>query len=73
MDINGMLTVSGEIAGEHAKVDGGMKTRENAEFESLKVHGQIRAGGMINAGELEILLEGNSQAREIGGERNNFV
>ncbi|AZS17561.1 hypothetical protein [Paenibacillus lutimineralis] len=69
MDINGMLTVNGGIAGEHAKVDGGMKTRENAEFESLKVHGQIRAGGMINAGELEILLEGNSQAREIGGER----
>ncbi|GJM82137.1 hypothetical protein HMSSN139_46330 [Paenibacillus sp. HMSSN-139] len=49
-------------------MDGALKLEGSAEFEEAEIYGQLRVGGMLNAGKLTIDLEGPSHAKEIGGE-----
>ncbi|MEK4513033.1 polymer-forming cytoskeletal protein [Paenibacillus anaericanus] len=69
ININGMLKAEGSAVGERADIDGGLNLGGSAEYEYLKVHGQIQVDGMINAGEMEILMAGPCRAKEIGGGR----
>lgn len=68
LHVQGMLRSKGAVVGETAKVDGALKLDGNAEFETAEVDGQLQVGGMLNAGNLKLDLEGPCHAKEIGGE-----
>lgn len=68
LHVRGMLQSKGSVIGETAKVDGALKLDGNAEFETAEVDGQLQVGGMLNAGNLKLDLEGPCHAKEIGGE-----
>ncbi|MGG6313239.1 hypothetical protein [Paenibacillus macerans] len=69
LHVRGMLKSGGSSTGDKAKVDGSFRLAGDAEFEEAEVYGQIQVGGMLNAGRLQIDMDGPSRAKEIGGER----
>jgi len=66
--INGMLTVDGTIGGEHLEVHGVWKAKKDCEIERIETEGAFFVDGLLNAGSLEVRLQGLSKANEIGVE-----
>jgi cytoskeletal protein CcmA (bactofilin family) len=67
--VHGNIKVKGSLSGETVDIHGGAKIAGDCEAESFKVRGHFVIGGLLNAGEIDImLLDFGSQAKEVGGE-----
>ncbi|REK63634.1 MAG: hypothetical protein C6P35_14080 [Cohnella sp.] len=67
--IDGMVRVRGGMNGERIYVNGGLHVRGDCEAETFQSNGWFDVEGLLNAGEVEIRIQGKCAAREIGGER----
>lgn len=64
--ISGSGTVLGGIYCEKMKLSGSATIEKSIEAEIVELSGGFRVGGMINAGEAQIYVGGNSYVEEIG-------
>lgn len=67
--ISGALDVGENLHAETAEISGGTHIKGNVEAESFKASGNIEVGGLLNAGEINIIINGKCSAKEIGGEK----
>ncbi|MCH3963754.1 MAG: polymer-forming cytoskeletal protein [Clostridium sp.] len=72
MKISGSSSVGGNLYAEEVEISGGINVKGDCESENFKAHGFIRIGGLLNAGQINMVLHGKSVAREIGGENINI-
>lgn len=66
--ISGGVRINENLNGDKIKISGGVSIGGDFEGEEIIISGGIKVKGLINAGTLDIKLNGNSNAREIGGE-----
>lgn len=65
--LNGRLTIGGDLTGEKIEIYGTTKVEGRCETERFKLFGKLQAAE-LNAGHVNITLQGSSQVDEIGGE-----
>ena len=65
----GAYAVGGSLRSEEIKIAGSFRVENDVEAERFVVHGGFRVSGLIKAGQVEIKLDGRSNAREIQGSR----
>lgn len=70
--IEGSASLSGSLSAEEVKIQGGVKVKGDCQAEIFSAKGAFTIGGLLNAGNIEVILYGGSQAREIGGEKINI-
>jgi cytoskeletal protein CcmA (bactofilin family) len=66
--LNGYTHIKGSVGGEQLTVNGMFKVAGNCEVERFYAEGVFRIGGMLNAGTIEMKLQGKGEAVEIGGD-----
>ncbi|MFD0715969.1 polymer-forming cytoskeletal protein [Paenibacillus sp. GCM10027626] len=67
--IEGHIKVSGKLECDQVKLSGIMKLQGDCEAEFFTARGSFEITGMLNAGEIDIILHGPGEAVEIGAER----
>ncbi|HEY5563619.1 MAG TPA: polymer-forming cytoskeletal protein [Clostridiaceae bacterium] len=67
--VSGSINIGGNLKGEEVDVSGFINIKGDCEVERYISKGGFQIGGLLNAGEVDILVGGNCRAREIGGER----
>ncbi len=67
MTVIGQTAIDGNIHSQIVKVQGDLSVTGDCTAETFQARGAIHIGGLLNAGETELLLHGPSQAVEIGG------
>lgn len=70
--ISGAGDIGGNLHAEIVEVSGGTDIKGDVEAESFKASGGFRIGGLLNAGEINININGKCSAKEIGGEKINI-
>ncbi len=63
--------MGGKLAAEHLDVKGGFKVKGDSTAETFSSKGAFSVAGLLNAGNVEIVLYGPCRAKEIGGETIN--
>ncbi|MFC5469980.1 polymer-forming cytoskeletal protein [Cohnella suwonensis] len=66
--IDGYLTVKGSIRAEQFVINGVLNVAGECEFESLEATGAFDLKGFVNAGQMNVLLQGKGKATDIGVE-----
>jgi len=66
--IDGNARVKGSVKADRLAVNGLFNVHGDCESEDLQVEGAFEVKGMLNAGKLNVVLQGMGKAREIGGE-----
>ncbi|MBB6734876.1 polymer-forming cytoskeletal protein [Cohnella zeiphila] len=66
--IDGIVRVNGPVAGERIEVNGVLTADGDCEAEKAEFRGWFTIKGLLNAGNVDIMLYGKCEAREIGGE-----
>ncbi len=72
LKISGAGDIGGNLHAEIVEVSGGTDIKGDVEAESFKASGGFRIGGLLNAGEINININGKCSAKEIGGEKINI-
>ena len=67
--IHGMADIGGNVSVDKAETYGSISVDGDCNAEFFKIEGIFAIEGLLNAGELELSLYGQSRAREIGGEK----
>jgi cytoskeletal protein CcmA (bactofilin family) len=70
--VEGFADIKGGLSAEEVDVKGGIKVKGDCSAEVFRARGSFNVGGLLNAGSIDIVLYGNCQAREIGGEKINI-
>jgi hypothetical protein len=70
--MSGNGNIDGNLYAQEVDISGGLNVKGDCESEIFKAYGFARIGGLLNAGEIDIVLHGKSTAREIGGENINI-
>lgn len=65
--IQGKLTVQGNLIGDHLHLNGMLSVNGGCESETFDANGRLQMG-TLNAGSIQITLQGQSHIAEIGGE-----
>jgi cytoskeletal protein CcmA (bactofilin family) len=65
--IHGKISVYGDIIGDTIQLNGTISVNGKCETEQFEASGRFQMG-MLNAGNIQISLHGNSRIAEIGGE-----
>lgn len=65
---SGSFTVEGSLSAEEITTSGSLKVANDCNSETFNLTGQCRIGGLLNAGEIDISLEGKSEIKSIGAE-----
>jgi len=65
---SGTISVHGSLSAEEIESHGNIHVESNCEAERFKLEGAFNIRGLLNADLIEAVLEGNSSAKEIGGE-----
>jgi cytoskeletal protein CcmA (bactofilin family) len=65
--IHGKVIVDGDFIGENMQLNGMASVKGNCEAEKFNANGRLQIG-VLNAGNIQITLHGNSNIAEIGGE-----
>ncbi|WP_240418052.1 polymer-forming cytoskeletal protein [Paenibacillus periandrae] len=65
--IQGKLTVQGNLIGDHLQLNGMLCVNGGCESETFDANGRLQMG-TLNAGNIQITLQGQSHIAEIGGE-----
>lgn len=68
MRMNGLVNVEGALSGEHLLLNGLLKIKGDCEFERVEGEGGFDVDGLLNAGSINLKLQGRGKAREIGVE-----
>ncbi|MGA7160439.1 MAG: polymer-forming cytoskeletal protein [Bacteroidota bacterium] len=68
MRIDGTAVVGGKLYAEHLEIKGGFKVKGDCTAETFISKGAFSVGGLLNAGDVDIVLYGPCRAKEIGGE-----
>ncbi|MCZ8514640.1 bactofilin [Paenibacillus filicis] len=66
---HGSAHVKGRLTGELVDLEGELIVQDDCETETFAGKGAFKIGGLLNAGEIDLILYGPSRARDIGGER----
>ncbi|MFC5402996.1 hypothetical protein [Cohnella soli] len=66
--IDGYVTVKGSIKAEQFAINGVLNVTGECEFESLEATGAFDFKGFVNAGNMNVLLQGRGKATDIGVE-----
>lgn len=67
--ISGAGNIGGNLQAEAIEVSGSVGIGNDCEAESFKASGGFKIGGLLNAGKIDIDINGKCNAKEIGGER----
>jgi len=70
--IEGSADIKGSVSAEEVEIKGGFKVKGDCEAEVFVSKGAFTIGGLLNAGNIDILLYGNCKVKEIGGEKINI-
>ncbi|GAA0363340.1 polymer-forming cytoskeletal protein [Bacillus horti] len=68
-EVNGSITVGGFVQGEKMNVKGRLKAGGNCEVDDFKLEGAFKINGLLSADHVDAVLYGQSNAREIGGQK----
>lgn len=66
--IDGVITVKGTYAGRRLRLNGMLTVGEDCEVDVIEGEGAFKIGGLLNAGTINLKLQGKGAAKEIGGE-----
>ncbi|MDI4647510.1 bactofilin [Cohnella hashimotonis] len=66
--IDGVITVKGAYAGQRLRLNGMLAVGGDCEMDALEGEGAFKIGGLLNAGTIDLKLQGRGTAKEIGGE-----
>ncbi|MFC3804227.1 hypothetical protein [Cohnella sp. GCM10012308] len=66
--IDGVITVEGAYAGQLLRLNGMLTVGGDCETDALEGEGAFKIGGLLNAGTIDLRLQGRGTAKEIGGE-----
>jgi cytoskeletal protein CcmA (bactofilin family) len=69
LTVNGHLTLHGRMRGDDVKLNGFAEVHGGCDAERFYSEGGLTVGGLLNAGSVDIFLQGRTQVGEIGGER----
>jgi cytoskeletal protein CcmA (bactofilin family) len=69
VEVSGSTHIGGGVHAEHIRVSGSINIKDDCEAEEFIAKGGFRIGGLLNAGNIDIVIGGSCSAREIGGER----
>jgi cytoskeletal protein CcmA (bactofilin family) len=67
--VKGNLSVGGGVAAHEVDLRGFLRIGGDCQTESFVGEGGFTVTGLLNAGNIDIIVQGPSSAREIGGER----
>ncbi|BBH23028.1 hypothetical protein Back11_43730 [Paenibacillus baekrokdamisoli] len=67
LHIHGKVTIEGDLIGENIQLNGMVSVKGKCETEKFNMCGRLQMG-VLNAGNIQITLQGNSNIAEIGGE-----
>ena len=65
----GNLTIGGSVAAHEIDLRGFLRVAGDCQSESLTGEGGFTVAGLLNAGNIDVTVQSQSSAREIGGER----
>lgn len=66
--ISGSGSIGGSLQGEHIKINGKASIGGDCEAEEFVSEGTFTIGGLLNAENIDILLYGDCEVKEIGGQ-----
>lgn len=66
---SGTIETKGNLCGEHLNLKGQLNTEGDCEADVFAARGIFEIGGLLNAGQMDIKLYRDCQAKEIGGEK----
>lgn len=69
LKISGSFVAEDSLTAEHMETSGSLKVANDCSAEEFILTGQCKIGGLLNAGDIEIYLEGRSEIKTIGAER----
>lgn len=72
LKISGGGDIEGNLHADEIELSGGIHIGGDCEAESFKASGGIKIAGLLNAGEINININGKCSAKEIGGEKINI-
>ena len=67
--VKGNLTVGGGVAAHDVEIRGFLRMGGDCQAETFTGEGAFNVVGLLNAGNIDVTVQGPSSAREIGGER----
>lgn len=68
LKVSGSFTAEQGLSGEHMETTGSLKVSNDCNAEEFILRGQCKIGGLLNAGDIDIQLEGRSEIKTIGAE-----
>lgn len=68
LKVSGGSSIKGNVRGGEVRFTGGTSISENCEVEKFYSMGGFKIGGLLNADEIEIIVNGKCIVEEIGGE-----
>ncbi|WP_239618615.1 hypothetical protein [Cohnella mopanensis] len=68
MKIDGKMKVKGSLKADYCSANGILNIGGDCEIEQFDMHGAFEVQGLLNAGRMELKLQGRGKAREIGVE-----
>ncbi|MDG0791864.1 hypothetical protein OMP38_14080 [Cohnella ginsengisoli] len=71
--IDGVITVKGAYSGRRVRLNGMLTVDEDCEMDMIEGEGAFKIGGLLNAGTIDLKLQGRGTAKEIGGESIRIV
>ncbi|WP_412518761.1 hypothetical protein [Staphylococcus simulans] len=67
LKVTGTIETPANLNGNKLKLIGGLKTAGHCEVDELNINGRVEVKGMLNADTIDITVQQDSYAREIGG------
>ncbi|WP_019421645.1 polymer-forming cytoskeletal protein [Paenibacillus sp. OSY-SE] len=66
--ISGMVNIGSSLQGERLKLRGSIEVQGDCEVETLSAVGSFAVRGLLNVGSMDLRINWNCHAKEIGGE-----
>ncbi len=66
IDISGSVALSNDLIGKNIDIHGSLTVGGHCESDDLNVQGSFKIGGLLNAENIEIKMNGDCSAKEIG-------
>ncbi|HTY10416.1 MAG TPA: hypothetical protein VMF88_05040 [Bacteroidota bacterium] len=71
LKVDGTAVIGGKLSADHLEIKGGFKAKDDCTAETFVSKGAFSVGGLLNAGNVDVVLYGPCRAKEIGGETIN--
>ncbi|QAY65939.1 hypothetical protein [Paenibacillus protaetiae] len=67
--LEGQLKAKGPLHADRCKINGAISIEGDCSAEQFEATGGIKIGGLLNGGQISIMMQGPSKIKEIGGEQ----